>query len=157
MKNIHLRNRYPSLKLLKTHNDSDFKIISHGESFFVHRFILALRSRFFSGLFKSKLKECETGIMEEIFSDSATHFSQFLEYLYTGSGTFKTIDDLFQLLKLSQPNCYGIIEGHDGEVEEFIVSDIIKNHQTEIIEIKQRAQIENYPKLLSLINSCNLD
>ena len=144
-------------KLFKTHNDSDFKILSHGQSFFVHRFILAIRSEFFSGLFKSSLKECETGIMEDIFSDSASHFSQFLEYLYTGSGSFKTVNDLFELLKLSKPNFYGIIEGHEGEVEEFIVAEIIKNHNKEINEIKQRAQIEKYTKLLSLINSCNLD
>lgn len=139
-------------KLFSTHICSDFIIESHGERINVHKFVLSIRSEYFSSLLSSGLFEAKNNIYIDNISDSSIHMRQFLEYLYTGDTKCATIDDNLSLLTLCKE--FYMYENYEGEVEEYIMSNLLKSHGSKLDEVASRARSKNFEKLLNLIDAC---
>lgn len=133
---------------------TNFIINCHNTLFHTHRFMLAIRSGFFSALLNSGLSEAQSGLLHDCFAPSATNMQNFIEYLYTGDTNCRHLDDNFQLLKLCE--CYELYSGYDGEVEEFIVSNIIRNHISQINEAKSIARAIKNQKVMKYLDACEI-
>lgn len=142
-------------KLFSSHIGSDFTIESHGERFNAHKYILSIRSGYFSSLLSSKLFESRNGIYVDNFSDSSVHMKQFLEYLYTGETKCVTIEDNLSLLSLCKE--FSLYENYEGEADEYVMSNLLKSHGSQMNEIASRARSKNFDKLLNLIDACGTE
>ena len=70
-------------KLLKDNRFSDVKIVVDKKKFFVHKGILAARSRYFPAMFESNMKEAEE-VEIRITNISANILQEVLRFIYTG-------------------------------------------------------------------------
>ena len=155
MSNSMIQYRTDMHKLFSSHIGSDFIIESHGERINVHKFVLAIRSEFFSSLLSSGLYEVRNSIYIDNISDSSNHMKQFLEYIYTGDTKCTTIDDNFSLLSMCKE--FYFYENYEGEVEEYIMSNLLKSHGSQLNEVASRARSKNFTKLLNLIDACGTE
>lgn len=139
-------------KLLTSHEGSNFVIECSGVKFPVHRFILAIRSEFFAGMFESKLAESKTGVLRDEVAGSPDRMRCFLEYIYTGDCQFSNYEDLFHLMSLCHH--YDVIECFPGELEEFVASRILQSFSAKMTDAITTAKARGYRKLVDILESC---
>ncbi|OHT05089.1 BTB/POZ domain containing protein [Tritrichomonas foetus] len=140
------------LRLFTSHIGSDFIVECHGERFQVHKFVLATRCGYFSSLFCSGMSECKSGIYYDAFCDSSMHMKQFLEYVYSGDTRLVTVDDCMSLVGLTKS--FYFHENYEGEVEEYVMAEILRSHMSQINEVQSKARSKNFDKMLDLIDAC---
>lgn len=81
-----------------------------------------------------------------------SHMKIFLEYLYTGDTNCATIDDNLSLLNMCKE--FYLYENYEGEIEEYIMSNMLKSHGSQLNEVATKARSKNFEKLLNLIDAC---
>jgi hypothetical protein len=140
--------------LLTSGNGSDFVIESCGKRFKVHRFMLAIRCGFFASLFQSRMQEAEAGVLSDRIAHAADQMQAFLDYVYTGDASFKTIEDGFKLMEMC--GFYLVHECVPGDLDEFVGSKFIAGFSTQLPEIISRAKLLNFPTLGELMQACEI-
>lgn len=141
-------------ELLKSRADANFTIECKGQKIRVHRFVLAIRSDFFAGMFASEMNESQTGIHRDRYADGADAMSAFVEFLYTGDGQFRSLSDLYALVHLCKS--YDVHEGYDGETAEFVAARVLHSFGDSVHEVKSWANTHGHHKLCDLLGACDV-
>ncbi|KAJ6242046.1 hypothetical protein M0813_22818 [Anaeramoeba flamelloides] len=117
---------------------SDIKFIVEGQEVFAHRVFLAARSKYYQAVFMSGMRECRE---DEIVAPLVTHnsFLAMLAFLYTGEVDYSRVDNVCDLLTLS---------------DKLIMNDL-KLH-TELV-IAQNFTQENFFMLFPFADQYNAD